>query len=71
MTGLINAVSVTGRFTVAGIAFTAGNLLFSGSLYALALTGHRWLGAVTPIGGVAHLVGWVSLVWIVMKVQWK
>jgi uncharacterized membrane protein YgdD (TMEM256/DUF423 family) len=39
----------------------AGSLLFSGSLYALALTGTRWLGAVTPLGGVAFLLGWLAL----------
>ena len=38
-----------------------GTLLFSGSLYALALTGMRWLGAVTPLGGVAFLAGWTCL----------
>lgn len=47
----------------AGIAFAAGTLLFSGSLYALALTGARWLGAVTPIGGVLFLLGWLMLLW--------
>jgi uncharacterized membrane protein YgdD (TMEM256/DUF423 family) len=47
---------------VAGWAFVAGILLFSGSLYALALTGVRGLGAITPIGGVAFLVGWAALV---------
>jgi uncharacterized membrane protein YgdD (TMEM256/DUF423 family) len=41
----------------------AGTLLFSGSLYALAFTGQRWLGAVTPMGGVAFLAGWALLVW--------
>jgi uncharacterized membrane protein YgdD (TMEM256/DUF423 family) len=46
----------------AGWLFVAGTLLFSGSLYALALTGVRWLGAVTPFGGVAFLAGWVCLV---------
>ena len=46
---------------VAGWAFVAGILLFSGSLYALALTGVRGLGAITPIGGVAFLVGWAAL----------
>lgn len=39
--------------------FVAGTVLFSGSLYALALTGERWLGAVTPLGGVFFLVGWI------------
>lgn len=38
--------------------FVAGIVLFSGSLYALVLTGTRWLGAITPIGGVAFLAGW-------------
>jgi uncharacterized membrane protein YgdD (TMEM256/DUF423 family) len=46
---------------VAGWSFVAGTVLFSGSLYALALTGERGFGAVTPLGGVAFLVGWASL----------
>ena len=46
---------------VAGWSFTAGILIFSGSLYALALTGVTMLGAVTPIGGVAFLIGWAAL----------
>lgn len=46
----------------AGWLFVIGTLLFSGSLYALALSGARWLGAVTPFGGVAFLAGWVCLV---------
>jgi uncharacterized membrane protein YgdD (TMEM256/DUF423 family) len=40
----------------------AGILLFSGSLYAMALTNIRWLGAITPVGGLCFLVGWVWLV---------
>ena len=43
--------------------FLAGTVLFSGSLYTLALTGHRWLGAVTPLGGAAFIAGWLSLAW--------
>ncbi|MGM0451445.1 MAG: DUF423 domain-containing protein [Pseudomonadota bacterium] len=43
-------------------AFLVGVVLFSGSLYALVLSGVRVLGAITPIGGVAFLVGWVCLV---------
>jgi uncharacterized membrane protein YgdD (TMEM256/DUF423 family) len=46
----------------AGWLFVAGTVLFSGSLYALALTGARWLGAVTPLGGVAFLAGWLCLI---------
>jgi uncharacterized membrane protein YgdD (TMEM256/DUF423 family) len=45
----------------AGWAFIAGTVLFSGSLYALALTGIRPLGAITPFGGVAFLAGWIML----------
>lgn len=47
----------------AGWLFVAGTLVFSGSLYALALTGARWWGAVTPVGGVAFLAGWLLLAW--------
>lgn len=45
----------------AGWLFVAGTALFSGSLYALALSGVRWLGAVTPLGGAAFLAGWGCL----------
>jgi uncharacterized membrane protein YgdD (TMEM256/DUF423 family) len=45
----------------AGWLFLAGILLFSGSLYLLSLTGVRWLGAITPLGGVAWLAGWAVL----------
>jgi len=51
-----------GRFPQwAGWLFVAGTVLFSGSLYTLALTGIRWLGAITPLGGAAFLVGWLCL----------
>jgi uncharacterized membrane protein YgdD (TMEM256/DUF423 family) len=46
---------------LAGWLFVIGTVLFSGSLYALALTGIRWLGAITPLGGVALLAGWLCL----------
>jgi uncharacterized membrane protein YgdD (TMEM256/DUF423 family) len=45
----------------AGWLFLVGTILFSGSLYALALTGVRWLGAITPLGGLAFLAGWLCL----------
>jgi uncharacterized membrane protein YgdD (TMEM256/DUF423 family) len=44
-----------------GIAFLAGILVFSGSLYLLSFTGIRWLGAITPIGGLALIAGWSLL----------
>jgi len=47
--------------TLAGWSFITGMVLFSGSLYALALTGISSLGAITPLGGLAFLVGWACL----------
>lgn len=49
--------------TAAGWLFLAGTIIFSGSLYLLSLTGLRWLGAITPIGGAAFLLGWLLLAW--------
>ena len=46
---------------VAGYAFITGIVIFSGSLYALSITGFKWLGAITPIGGVVLIVGWSCL----------
>lgn len=50
-----------------GWLFIAGGLLFAGTLYAMALGGPRWLGAVTPVGGTALIVGWLWLAWIGMR----
>lgn len=47
--------------TISGWAFVIGTILFSGSLYALSLTGMRRLGAITPIGGLLFLAGWLFL----------
>jgi uncharacterized membrane protein YgdD (TMEM256/DUF423 family) len=52
---------------IAGWLLIAGIVLFSGSLYAMALTGARSLGAVTPFGGVAFLAGWLTLAWAVAR----
>lgn len=52
---------------LAGALFLVGILLFSGSLYVLSLTGARWLGAVTPFGGTAWLVGWAALAWAALR----
>ena len=51
----------------AGWAFASGILIFSGSLYLLALTDARWLGAITPIGGLAFLAGWGALAWAILR----
>ena len=60
---LLARFSVDGSpfLTATGWFFVAGTILFSGSLYALSLSGQRWLGAITPLGGVAFLVGWIAL----------
>lgn len=50
-----------GPAAVAGVAFSVGAVVFSGSLYTMTLTGIRGLGAVTPLGGLAFLVGWAAL----------
>ncbi|HET8724855.1 MAG TPA: DUF423 domain-containing protein [Anaeromyxobacteraceae bacterium] len=47
----------------AGWLFVAGTVVFSGSLYALVLTGVKGLGAVTPVGGLLFLAGWGALAW--------
>jgi uncharacterized membrane protein YgdD (TMEM256/DUF423 family) len=52
---------------VAGIGFIAGIVIFSGSLYVLSFTGIRWLGAITPIGGLAFLIGWGALAFAASK----
>lgn len=52
---------------LAGWLFVVGIVVFSGSLYTLVLTGQRWLGAVTPLGGVAFLAGWACLAWAAFR----
>jgi uncharacterized membrane protein YgdD (TMEM256/DUF423 family) len=52
---------------LAAAAFILGIVLFSGSLYVLALTGVKWLGAITPVGGVAFILGWCALIVATLK----
>ncbi|MFC4736449.1 DUF423 domain-containing protein [Bacillus daqingensis] len=58
---LTQHLSSHGLLHGAGWAFTAGIVIFSGSLYTLSLTGIRIFGAITPIGGLAFLIGWVLI----------
>jgi uncharacterized membrane protein YgdD (TMEM256/DUF423 family) len=53
----------SGLLSKTGWLFTAGIVLFCGSLYGVSLAGIRWLGAVTPLGGVSFMAGWALLVW--------
>jgi uncharacterized membrane protein YgdD (TMEM256/DUF423 family) len=60
--GLLLRQGLSGSaMTAAGFLFTAGILMFSGSLYGLALTGWKWLGPVTPLGGLCFIIGWACL----------
>ena len=54
-------------FFLAGWGFLIGIVLFSGSLYVLAITNMKWLGVITPFGGVAFLFGWFWLIWTLGK----
>jgi uncharacterized membrane protein YgdD (TMEM256/DUF423 family) len=70
---LIGVVVALGRWPAVGAAawagwlFVAGILIFSGSLYLLVFSGVRWLGAITPIGGVAFIAGWICLAWVALR----
>lgn len=54
-------------FNVSGYGFIVGISIFSGSLYTLSLTGITKLGAITPLGGLAFIIGWIALAWGIMK----
>jgi LPXTG-motif cell wall-anchored protein len=65
---IVSILPKTGTFPVSGVAWVgglllAGIVLFSGSLYALAVTGVRALGAVTPLGGISFIAAWLLLAW--------
>lgn len=61
LTGLAMTPASSQVFQKAAWGFLVGILLFSGSLYGVSLLGVRWLGAVTPLGGTAFILGWVCL----------
>lgn len=65
--GLMQHFNKETSFSVAGWGFFVGIVLFSGSLYLLAVTGVKWLGAITPFGGVSFLFGWCWLAWALVK----
>lgn len=57
------------RARLAPAFFLSGVALFSGSLYAMALGAPRWLGAITPVGGLLFLVGWAVLAWAAREIE--
>ena len=63
LTGLAVRVCDDARLAAAGWMFATGILLFCGSLYVVALFDIRWMGAITPLGGVALMIGWSLLGW--------
>ena len=63
LAGVLAGPAPAGTLNQAGIALLAGIVLFSGSLYLLALTGIKTLGAITPVGGLAFVAGWLLLAW--------
>lgn len=65
--GMLLQKSPARSLRIAAWSFTLGILLFSGSLYALTLSGVRSLGMITPFGGVAFLIGWASLAWFAWR----
>jgi uncharacterized membrane protein YgdD (TMEM256/DUF423 family) len=64
---LVIALQPQPQWRLPATLMAAGILVFSGSLYLLVLTGTRWLGAVTPIGGVLLVVGWSAAGWVIWQ----
>lgn len=60
-TALASGSLPNSKTKLVGWCFAGGTVLFSGSLYLLTLTGILWLGAITPLGGIAFIAGWVTL----------
>lgn len=56
-----------GLTSAAGWLFVAGIVIFAGTLYGLGLGGPRWLGAITPLGGLSFLAGWGALAWAALR----
>ncbi|MEK7729741.1 MAG: DUF423 domain-containing protein [candidate division KSB1 bacterium] len=65
--GILQRQHETPALAPVGCLFLLGMILFCGSLYALALTGMKWLGAVTPFGGLAFLSGWLWLAYLLLR----
>lgn len=64
---LVQQFPAIGGLRTGGWLLLAGILIFSGSLYVLAISGIRWLGAITPIGGTAFIAGWLWIAWSLLR----
>ncbi|HRH33899.1 MAG TPA: DUF423 domain-containing protein [Catalimonadaceae bacterium] len=69
LVGILYHIFPQQNFSWPAIFLAVGILIFSGSLYLLCATGIKWLGAITPIGGLSFLAGWLLLAWKVYKLQ--
>jgi uncharacterized membrane protein YgdD (TMEM256/DUF423 family) len=67
--GLLGTRVDTVSLQVAGWAFLAGSLVFSGSLYILTLSGMKWLGMITPVGGLGMICGWIALAYTAISMR--
>lgn len=67
LVGVLGAHLPEKPIKVAGWLFVVGMVVFGGTLYVLAATGIRWLGAITPLGGVSLLAGWLALAIAALK----
>ena len=67
--GLIAMNSAVNVSSLPFVLFVSGIVIFSGTLYLIPLTGLRWLGAITPIGGTALIAGWISLIYNLIRSQ--
>jgi len=65
--GVLSFSMPSSYLDMAALFLVAGILIFSGSLYVLAITGIKWIGAITPIGGLSFIVGWILVVVGILK----
>ncbi|MEJ2317071.1 MAG: DUF423 domain-containing protein [Gammaproteobacteria bacterium] len=65
--GILHHLFLTRSIAMSGWLFLTGILIFSGTLFLMALGGPRWLGAITPVGGTLFLIGWGTLVYGIVK----
>ena len=67
--GVLSGRENVGDLSAVGWCFTVGMVIFTGSLWIMALTGQRWLGAITPIGGTSLIIGWLAFALAAAKGQ--
>ena len=67
--GVLAGRENVGDLATVGWSFTVGMVIFTGTLWVMALTGQRWLGAITPIGGTALIIGWLAFALAAAKGQ--